>query len=96
MGVTGDFFNTSYTPWRDGWLIDIGETSHMTFQRDFFEHFNDNVYGVVYFANKLSLKPLGMGTIKLKFPGFLDFLPHNVLYLPELQRTLLSLVHIQQ
>jgi len=37
-----------------------------------------------------------MGTIRLKFPGLPDFLLHNVLYLPKLQRSLLSLVHIRQ
>ena len=37
-----------------------------------------------------------MGTIQLKMPGFPDFLLKNVLYLPELQRILLSLVQIRQ
>jgi hypothetical protein len=64
------------------------------FQRDFFEELNDNVEGVVNFADGSSLKPMGIGTIKLKLPGFLDFLLHDVLYLPELWRNLLSLVHI--
>jgi hypothetical protein len=50
----------------------------------------------VYFADRSSLKPSGMGTIRLKFLGLPDFLLHNVLYLPELQRSLLSLVHIRQ
>jgi hypothetical protein len=31
IGVTEYLFNTSYTPWRDAWLLDIGATSHMTF-----------------------------------------------------------------
>jgi hypothetical protein len=31
IGVTEDLFNTSYTPWRDAWLLDTGATSHMTF-----------------------------------------------------------------
>jgi hypothetical protein len=56
----------------------------MTFQRDLFEGFNDNVDGMVYFENKSSLKPLGMGTIKLKFLGLPYFLLHNVLYLPKM------------
>jgi hypothetical protein len=68
----------------------------MTFQRDFFEDFNDNVDGIVYFADKSSLKPLGMGTIRLKLPGLPNFLLHNVLYLLELQRSLMSLVHIRK
>jgi hypothetical protein len=37
-----------------------------------------------------------MGTIRLKLVGFLDFVLHNVLYLPDLKRSLLSLVHIRQ
>jgi hypothetical protein len=37
-----------------------------------------------------------MGIIRLKLPGFLDFILHDVLYLPELQRSLFSLVHIKQ
>jgi hypothetical protein len=77
-------FNTSFASWRDAWLLDIGATCHMTFQRDFFEYFNDNVDGIVYFVDKSSLKPSGIGTIRLKLPGLLDFLLHDVLYLPEL------------
>jgi hypothetical protein len=68
----------------------------MTFQRDLFEDLDDNVDGVVYFANRSSLNPLGMGTIRLKLPRLPDFLLHNVLYLPELQRSLFSLVQIRQ
>jgi hypothetical protein len=87
-------FNTSYTSWRDTWVFDTGATSHLTFQRYFFEDFNGNVYGIVYFVDRSSLKPSGMGTIKLKLPRISDFLLHNVIYLPELQRNLSSLVHI--
>jgi hypothetical protein len=94
IGVTEDIFNTSFASWGDAWLLDIGITSHMTFQRDFFKDFDDNVDGVVYFADRSSLKPSIMGTIRLKFLP--NFLLHNVLYLPELQRILLSLVHIRQ
>jgi hypothetical protein len=68
----------------------------MTFRRDFFEDFDGNVDGVVYFADRSSLKPSGMGTIRLKLLGLPDFLLHNVFYLLELQRNLLSLVHIRQ
>jgi hypothetical protein len=96
IGVTEDLFNTSFASWRDAWLLDTGATSHMTFRRDFFEYFNDNVDGIVYFADKSSLKPSRMGTIKLKLSGLLYFLLHNVLYLYELQRNFFSIVHIQQ
>jgi hypothetical protein len=56
----------------------------MTFQRDFFEDFDDNVDGIVYFVDRSSLKSSGMGTIMIKLHGLPDFLLHNVLYLPEL------------
>jgi hypothetical protein len=96
IGVIEDLFNASLSFWEDAWLLDTGATSHMTFRRDFFEDFNDNVDGVVYFADISSLKPSRMGTIKLKLPGLSDFLLDNELYLHELQRNLLSLVHIRQ
>jgi len=66
----------------------------MTLIRDFFQEFTDNVDRVVYFADKSNLKPSGLGIVKLKLSGLLDFLLHDVLYLPELRRNLLSLVHI--
>jgi hypothetical protein len=95
IGVIEDLFNTSFTSWRDAWLLDTYATCHMTFQRDFFEDFNDNVDSIVYFVDKSSLKPLGIGTVMLKLLRFPTFLLHDVLYLPELQRNLLSLMHIQ-
>ena len=68
----------------------------MTFRKYYFEELNETINGIVYFADKSSLKPKGMGTIWLKMPGFSDFLLNNVLYLPELQRSLLPLVQIRQ
>eukprot|EP00253_Pinus_taeda_P008003 PITA_08003 len=50
----------------------------------------------VYFADQSKIKPSGLGTIRLKLPGLPDFLLHHVLYLPQLKRNLLSLVHIRQ
>jgi hypothetical protein len=65
VGVTEDLFNTSFASWTDAWLLDTGATCHMTFRRDFFEDFNYNVDGIVYFASKSSLKPSKIGTIGL-------------------------------
>eukprot|EP00253_Pinus_taeda_P011167 PITA_11167 len=45
---------------------------------------------------KSKIKPSGPGTIRLKLPGLSDFLLDHVLYLPQLKRNLLSLVHIGQ
>jgi hypothetical protein len=93
---TEDLFNTSFASWRDAWLLDTSATCHMTFQRDFFADFNDNVDGIVYFADKSSLKPSKIGTVRFKLLGFPDFLLHDVLYLPKLRSNFLALVHIRQ
>ena len=61
-----------------------------------FEEFTNKVDGAVYFADKSKLKPLGLGTIRLKLVGLPDHILHEVLYLPEFRRNLLSLVHILQ
>jgi hypothetical protein len=82
IGVTEDLFNTSFASWRDAWLLDTSATYHMTFRRDIYEDLNDNVHGIVYFVDKSSLEPSGIGTIKLKLPWLRDFLLHDVLYLP--------------
>jgi hypothetical protein len=96
IGVNEDLFNTSFSSWRDAWMLDTGVACHITFQRDIFEYFNDNVDGIVYLANKSSVKPSEIGIVGIKFLGFPKFLMYDVLYLPELQRNLLSLVHIRK
>ena len=68
----------------------------MTFRRDFFEEFSDNVDGAVYFVDKSKLKPSELGTIKIKLAGLPDFLLHDVIYLLYLWKKFLSLVHIHQ
>jgi len=89
-------FNTSLASWKNDCLLDSGATCHMTHRKDFFEDFTDNVDGVVYFADQSKIKPSGLGTIRLKLPGLSNFLLDHVLYLPQLKRNLLSLVHIRQ
>lgn len=89
-----ELFNILFAFYKDAWLLDIGATCHMTFQRDFFEYFSDNVDGIVYIVDKSSLKPSRIGIIMLKLLGFLNFLLHDVLYFLELWRILLYLVHI--
>jgi hypothetical protein len=68
----------------------------MTFCRYFFEYLNDNVDAIFYFVDKSSLKPLIIGTMRLKLFGFLYFILHDVLYILDIGRNLLSLLHIQQ
>ena len=52
IGVTEYLFNTSFSSWKYSWLLEIGTTFDMTFQRDFFEYFNDNVEIKFYFVDK--------------------------------------------
>eukprot|EP00253_Pinus_taeda_P035447 PITA_35447 len=73
-----------------------GATCHMTHRKDFFDDFTENVDGVVHFADQSKIKLSGLGTIRLKLPSLLDFLLDHVLYLPQLKRNLLSLVHIRK
>eukprot|EP00253_Pinus_taeda_P032022 PITA_32022 len=96
IGVNEDLYNASLASWKNDWLLDSGATCHMTHRKDFFDEFTNNVDGVVYFADQSKIKPLGLGTIRLKLPGLPDFLLHHVLYLPQLKRNFLSLVHIRQ
>ena len=91
-----EVFSTSNSCLNDTWLLDTGATCHMTYRRDFFETFNDQVDGVVYFSNKYQLKPSCIGSIRPKLPGISDYILSNVLYLAQLKRNLISLVHIRQ
>jgi len=94
IGVIEELFNASLASWKDDWLLDSRETCHMNFRRYFLEEFTDNVDGEIYFADKSKLKPLKLGTIRLKLLGLVEFIIHDVLYLPDLRINLLSLVHI--
>ena len=51
-----EYFSTLFS-WNDIWLLDTGATCHMTFRKDFFETFSDQIDGVVHLANKFQLKP---------------------------------------
>ena len=52
---------TSLSSYKDCWLLDTGATSYMTFRKDYFEELNDIENGTVYFADKYSLIPRGVG-----------------------------------
>jgi len=89
-------FNPSLASLKNDWFLDSGAPCQMTHRKDFFEDFTNNVDGAVYFADQSKIKPLGLGTIRLKLPSLGDFLLDHVLYLPQLKRNLLSLFHICQ
>jgi hypothetical protein len=68
----------------------------MTFRRDFFETFSNHIDGIVYFADKSQLKSPGIGSIRLRLPGLADYILHDVLYIPQLKKNRMSLIHIRQ
>lgn len=88
--------NTSYISCEDAWLLDTEATCHMSFKRDFFEDLNENIDGAACFADKSNIKPFGIKSFRLKLIGCPNFLLNDVLYLPELQQNLLSLVLVRQ
>ena len=53
---------TSLSSYKDCWLPDTGATSHMTFRKYCFEELNETIDGIVYFVDKSSIKPKGMGS----------------------------------
>ena len=68
----------------------------MTFRKDFFETFSDQIDRVVHLVDKSQLKPLGIWYVRLKWLGLADYIISDVLFVPQLKRNLISLVHIRQ
>ena len=68
----------------------------MTFRKDFFETFSDQIDEVVHLVDKSQLKPSGIGSIRFKLSGLADYILSDVLYVPQLKRNLISLVQIRQ
>ena len=68
----------------------------MTFRKDFFETFSDQIDGVVHLEDKSQLKPSGICFVRLKLSGLADYILFDVLYVPQLKRNLISLVQIRQ
>ena len=53
----------------------------MTFRKDFFETFSDQIDGVVHLADKSQLKPSGIVSVRLKLLGLVDYILYDVFYL---------------
>ena len=77
-------------------MLDIGATCHLTFRKHIFDTFSDQIYGVVHSEDKSRLKPSGIGFVRIKLSGFVDYILSDVLYVPQLKRNLISLVQIIQ
>lgn len=48
------------------------------------------------FSDKFEVKPSRIGSISLKIPHLADYVLKDVLYIPQFQQNLMSLVHIRQ
>lgn len=84
IGVYDELFNIACASWGDAWLLLTIATCHMTFRREVFKIFNENIDGTMCFVEKYSLKLLGISILRLNLPIFLDFFFFDVLYLPEM------------
>jgi len=67
----------------------------MTFKRDFFETFSNQVDGVIYFVDKSQIKPSGIRSIHLKIPNLAGYVLRDIIYIPQFQRNIMSLIHIR-
>ena len=54
----------------------------MTFRKDFFGTFSDQIDGVLHLVDKSQLKPSGIGSVRLKLSGIVDYIIFDVLYVP--------------
>lgn len=61
-------------------MLDIGVVCRMRFRRDFFEELNDKIDKAVYFVDIFNIKPSWIGIIRVKLPGFLDFVLCDVFH----------------
>jgi hypothetical protein len=85
------------------WIIDSGCTNHMTFSKKFFSEFTPKS-GSVSIADDGKLKIAGIGTIPLCVPTRCGTTPnsnrtltlHNVFYVPDIRKNLLSVSQAQR
>lgn len=79
----------------DGWLADSGASAHMTYNKDFFDNYEDFfIPQNVYIGNNDIIKAYGKGTInvRMKIGGkWVQNYLENVWYVPEISRNLFSI-----
>ena len=75
----------------DSWVIDSGCSYHMCPRIEYFETLKMVQGGVVRLGDNKACKVHGIGTVRLKMFDDRELLIHNVRYVPELKRNLLSI-----
>lgn len=93
---------TCTEPTRDDeltWVVDSGCSRHMTYSRDVLENFQPlRVPIKINIANGTSIEAIGEGSARLKAAingGISNVLLHNVLYVPNLAGSLISVLQLQ-
>jgi transposase InsO family protein len=96
-GTSEHFLFTSATSdlpsTNDLWLLDTGASNHMTARRDLLSDFQSVSTGAVTVANGDKLPVVGKGNLRFRFPvqgGFRIGTLSDVLYIPQIQRNLIS------
>ncbi|CAA7045320.1 unnamed protein product [Microthlaspi erraticum] len=74
----------------DVWVLDSGCTFHMTARKDWFIDFKDNGGTTILLGDNHSIMSHGQGSIRLNTHGGSINVLHNVRYVPQLRRNLIS------
>lgn len=75
---------------RDNWVIDSGCTYHMTSRRDWFDTFNELDGNQILVGDNHTVEAKGIGSVRVNTHGGSVTVMHNVRYLPNLRRNLIS------
>ncbi|KAH9669963.1 hypothetical protein KPL70_022004 [Citrus sinensis] len=78
------------------WILDSGCSFHMCPNKSFFKTFESVNGGKVLLGNNLACKVAGIGTISLKLHDGVTRDLHQVRYVPDLKRNLISLGMVDQ
>jgi hypothetical protein len=90
--MTDEVFSISIGSRHDQqWLLDSGASNHMCLHRHWFITYQSIDDGIVYMGNDISCKVVGNGSIQIKmFDGTVKILT-DVIHVPELRKSLISL-----
>jgi hypothetical protein len=91
--ISNYLFRSSY---EDVWILDTGDTQHMTFQRDLFLTFQECQLNSIFLVDDTTHTPCGKGTVKVSLSRIGEKMISNVWYVPTFKNNLLSLVMIRQ
>lgn len=80
----------------DEWVMDTGCSFHMTPRRDVFLEMKDLDTGRVKMANNTQAHVKGIGSVRFQNPDGTTFVLHEVRYMPEIGRNLISIGTLEE